>query len=191
MHVEINRALGLLYVWRGQILARSGKLDAALADYRKTASIFGKIISADPQDADTAINLAAANTKIADTLVSAGDLIEALDSYRRAIAVAELHAHSVAPNVLAQYTVADAYSGMGNTFLSQAMKSRTPGNRMKQFTEAREWFQKSFREWKQIRNPGIMSPGGFDTGGPRFVSQKIAECDASLKEMLVPERATH
>jgi len=189
MHVEINRALGLLYVWRGQILARSGKFDAALADYRKTASIFGKIISADPQDADTSINLAAANTKIADTLVSAGDLIGALDAYRRAIAVAELHAHSVPPNVLAQYTVADAYSGMGNTFLHQAMQSRTPGNRVKQFTEAREWFQKSFQEWKQVRNPGVMSPGGFDTAGPSFVSQKIAECDAKLKEMLVPERA--
>lgn len=190
MHVEISRALGLLYVWRGQILARSGKLDGALADYRKTASIFGKIVASDPQDADTAINLAAANTKIADTLLAIGDFIAALDTYRRAIAVAEVHAHSVPPNVQAQYTVADAYSGIGNTFLSQAMKSRTPGNRTKQLTEAREWFQKSFAEWKQVRNPGVMSPGGFDTAGPSYVSQKIADCDASLQGLTLAER-TH
>lgn len=190
MHVEISRALGLLYVWRGRILARSGKLDGALADYRKTASIFGKIVASDPQDADTAINLAAANTKIADTLLAIGDFIAALDTYRRAIAVAEVHAHSVPPNVQAQYTVADAYSGIGNTFLSQAMKSRTPGNRTKQLTEAREWFQKSFAEWKQVRNPGVMSPGGFDTAGPSYVSQKIADCDASLQGLTLAER-TH
>jgi len=182
LHVEINRALGLLYVWRGQILTRSGNLDSALADYRRTASIFGKIVASDPQDTDTAINLAAANTKIADTLLSMGDLIAALDAYRKAIAVAEIHAHSVPPNVQSQYTLADAYSGMGNTFLSQAAKSRTSGNRAKQWIEARDWFQKSFAEWKQIRNPGVMSPGGFDTAGPSFVSQKIADCDANLKE---------
>jgi non-specific serine/threonine protein kinase/serine/threonine-protein kinase len=187
MHVEINRALGLLYVWRGQILARAGKLDGALADYRKTASIFSKLVASDSQDTDTAINLAAANTKIADTLVAMGDLIGALDTYRRAIAVAEVHAHSVPPNVQAQYTVADAYSGIGNAYLIQATKSRTPGNRAKQWTEARDWFQKSFAEWKQLRNPGVMSPGGFDTAGPSFVSQKIAECDANLKEMVVAE----
>ena len=184
LHVEINRALGLLYVWRGQILVHSGSLDGALADYRRTASVFSKIVASDPQDTDTAINLAAANTKIADALLSMGDLISALDTYRKAIDVAELHAHSVPPNVQAQYTLADAYSGMGNTFLSQAAKSRTSGNRAKQWTEAREWFQKSFAEWKQIRNPGVMSPGGFDTAGPSFVSQKIADCDANLRELV-------
>ena len=188
LHVEINRALGLLYVWRGQILTRSGNLDGALRDYRRTASIFGKLIASDPQDTDTAINLAAANTKVADTLLSMGDLIAALDTYRRAVTVAELHAHSVPPNLQAQYTLADAYSGMGNTFLSQAANLRT-GNRSKQWTEARDWFQKSFAEWKQIRNPGVMSPGGFDTSGPSFVSQKIAECDANLREKVSAQPA--
>jgi tetratricopeptide (TPR) repeat protein len=187
MHVEINRALGLLYVWRGQIQARSANLDGALADFRKTAAIFGKLVASDPQDVDTAIHLAAANTKIADTLASIGDLIGALDAYRRAIAVAEVHAHSVPPNVQAQYTVADAYSGIGNAYLLQATKSRTPANRAKQWTEARDWFQKSFSEWKQLRNPGVMSPGGFDTAGPSFVSRKIADCDANLKELTLAE----
>jgi tetratricopeptide (TPR) repeat protein len=189
IHVEINRALGLLYVWRGQILARAGNLDGALADFRKTTEIFGKLVASDPQDADTAINLAAADTKIADTLASIGDLIGALDTYRRAIAVAEIHAHSVPPNVQAQYTVADAYAGVGNAYLLQATKSRTPVNRAKQWTEARDWFQKSFAEWKQLRNPGVMSPGGFDTAGPSFVSRKIAECDANLKKMAFAEHA--
>jgi len=188
MHVEINRALGLLYVWRGQILARSGNLDGALADYRKTTSIFGKLVASDPQDADTAINLAAANAKIADTLVSIGDLIGALDAYRHAISIAEAHAHSVPPNVQAQYTVADAYSGIGNAYVIQATKSRTPSNRAKQWTEARDWFQKSFAEWKQLRNPGVMSPGGFDTAGPSFVSRKIADCEANLKKLTLAER---
>ncbi|HTN73005.1 MAG TPA: protein kinase [Methylomirabilota bacterium] len=187
IHVEISRALGLLCVWRGQILAQSGNLDGALTDYRKTAAIFGKLVASDPQDADTAINLAAANTKIADTLAAMGDLIGALDAYRHAIAVAEVHAHSVPPNVQAQYTTADAYSGIGNVFLTQATKSRTPGNRAKQWTEARDWFQKSFTEWKQVRNPGVMSPGGFDTAGPSFVSEKIAECDTNLKGVALAE----
>ena len=115
-------------------------------------------------------------------------MIGALDTYRRAIAVAEPHAHSVPPNVQAQYTVADAYSGIGNAYMIQAAKSRTPGNRAKQWTEARDWFQKSFAEWKQLHNPGVMSPGGFDTAGPSFVLRNIADCDSNLEALTPGDR---
>jgi eukaryotic-like serine/threonine-protein kinase len=182
-HVEISRALGLLYVWRGQILAQSRKVDGALADFHKTAAIFAAICASDPNDADTRINLAATRAKIADSLVRAGNLEMAIETYRKVLAVVESFAHSVPPNVQAQYTLADTYSGIGTIFQKQAMQSNiSPAKRVENWNEARTWFQKSFAEWHQVRNPGVMSPGGFDARGPSFVAQKLADCEASLKQ---------
>ena len=45
-----------------------GNTDGALADFRKTSSIFGAITASDPNDADTGINPAAADAKIGDAL---------------------------------------------------------------------------------------------------------------------------
>jgi tetratricopeptide (TPR) repeat protein len=181
-HVEISRALGLLYVWRGQILAQSKDLDGALSDFRQTASLFGRISASDPNDADTRINLAATEAKIADTLVLKGNLGPAMETYRKVLAVIEPFAHSVPPNVQAQYTLADTYSGMGNIFQRQSMQSASASKQREHLNEARSWFQKSFDEWRQVRNPGVMSPGGFDVHGPSFVAQKLADCDATLKQ---------
>jgi hypothetical protein len=49
--------------------------------------------------------------------------------------------------------------------------------------EARQWFQKSSDNWRQIKNPGVMSPGGFNTVGADFVKQSLADCDAALKRL--------
>jgi serine/threonine protein kinase/tetratricopeptide (TPR) repeat protein len=181
--VENNRALGLLYVWRGQILAQTSNVDGALADFRKTASIFGAITTSDPNDVDTRINLAAADAKVADALVLKGNLATAMEIYRKVLAVIEPFAHSVPPNVQAQYTLADTYSGMGTIFQRQAMQSGIAANSQREnWSEARSWFQKSFDEWRQVRNPGVVSPGGFDARGPSVVAQKLADCDATLKQ---------
>ena len=182
-HVEIRRALGLLYVWRGQIVVQSRNFDGALADYHRTAAIFANITSSDPNDADTRLNLGATQAKIADTLVSKGDLALAMETYRKVLPVVETFAHSVPPNLQAQYTLADTYSGLGTVFQKQAVQSRLSSTRQREnLNEARSWFQKSFEEWRQIRNPGVLSPGGFDVHGPSFVAQKLADCDATLKQ---------
>ena len=184
MHVEISRALGLLYVWRGQVFEQSGNKDHALADYRKTSSIYGAIINSDPHDTDTAINLAAANAKIADVLVSRGDFAAAMEKYRQVIAVVETYAQSVPPNVQAQYTLADCYSGMGIALQKQAQRQELSVDKQKKlWDEARQWFQKSSDNWRQIKNPGVMSPGGFNTVGADFVKQSLADCDAALKRL--------
>jgi serine/threonine protein kinase/tetratricopeptide (TPR) repeat protein len=182
-HVEIGRALGLLYVWRGQIFLVSNNLEGALADFRKATSIFGRISASDAHDADTRINLAAAEAKIADALVPKGDLDAAGENYRKVQSVIETFAHSVPPNVQAQYTLADTYSGLGVIFQKRATQVGVSADKQREhWNEARSWFQKSFDEWRQVRNPGVMSPGGFDADGPGMVAQKLAACDAALHQ---------
>jgi hypothetical protein len=93
--------------------------------------------------------------------------------------------------VQAQYTLADTYSGMGVIFQKRAMQAGILAEKQRaHWTEARSWFQKSFDEWRQVRNPGVMSPGGFDAGGPGVVAQKLAACDAALQQPSSKQRAS-
>ena len=173
-------------------MAKSRNLDGALADYRKTVALFSAISSSDPNDADTRINLAAANSKIADVLVLKGNTTAAMETYGQVLSVVEAFAHSAPPNVQAQYTVADTYAGMGNAELQQAMrKSASTFQQKADWAQARSWFQKSFQEWRQVRNPGVMSPGGFDTAGPSLAAQKLAACDAALKQLDATSTTAH
>jgi hypothetical protein len=84
-------------------------------------------------------------------------------------------AKASAPNEWALYVVADASSGLGDVFAARA-RGRVPEDQQKaqQWYEARSWYERSADAWRQVHNPGAMSPGGFDCGSPKHVSAALA-----------------
>ena len=185
-HTDHKRILALLLVWRGQILTRAGNFDGALTDYRRTAGILEGIASGDPNDAEARVTLAATEVKIGDVLVTRGNIAEGIEVYRKALPTLESFGMAVPPHPQGQYSLADAYSGMGDALQRRALtKGTTPAARTAQLDEARTWFEKSFAIWKQVQNPGRMGPSGFDTGGPSLAAEKLALCDATLKQPLL------
>lgn len=180
---DSRRILGLLYVWRGQLLGQSGNIDAALTDYKKTVELLRTITTADPGDVEARMTLAATNAEIAELLGKKGNIEGAHKIYQDVLAVAEPFAHSVPANPQAQYTVADAYSELGDLSLRQASKAPHPSERMKHWTQAKTWYEKSRAEWKQVSAPGKMSPSGFDTAGPGLVAERLNRCNAELDKL--------
>src|SRR5262245_20497163 len=147
----------MLYVWKAQILTSSANLDSALAEYRKTATIFEAFTAAESTDIEAQVTLGATRTKIGDVLLMQKNFAAANQMYQQAISHVESLALATPAHHQAQYTLADAYSGMGDIALNQA-KSRARDESLKQ---ARSWYEKSWAVWKQVRNPGRISPGGF------------------------------
>ena len=111
-HTEHKRVLGMLYIWKAEVLAASGNLDSALSEYRKTADIFSGFVSKEPKDIQARVVLAATRVKIGDVLTMKNNLAAASETYQQAISGAESLALSAPANHQAQYVVADAYSGM-------------------------------------------------------------------------------
>ena len=183
-HTEHKRVLGMLYIWKAEILAASGNLDSALSEYRKTADIFSGFVSKEPKDIQARVVLAATRVKIGDVLTLKNNLAAASETYQQAISGAESLALSAPANHQAQYALADAYSGMGDVSLKQAVdKSLRVAKRTDSYKRACSWFEKSWAVWKQVHNPGRLSPGGFATAGPSLVADKLKNCDVALQQL--------
>jgi hypothetical protein len=117
-------------------------------------------------------------------LTKQGNYVAALQSHQKAVPAAEAFAHSVPANSNAQYALADAYSGMGDAIQKQALKGTLPlAKQIDYWTQARSWYERSSAEWKQVRNPGKLSPIGYDTRGPGVVAEKLARCDSALNRL--------
>jgi len=177
----LQRYLGLAHVFRGQVLFKLGNYDAALRDFKATAAIHEKICAANPNDIDARVALAAANGKVADVLAIQKQSAEAVALYRKTLAVVEPLAHSPHPMLQAQYTAADAYTGLGAALVKQAQSGK-PAPQDDTLKQACSWSQQAVAEWQRVPNPGKYGPSGFETAGPSRAAQELASCEASLKK---------
>lgn len=179
-----RRLMALAYLLRGQILFDSGKLDAALNDFSKTAAIHQAIVSAKTGDTDAQLELAATNSKIADVHSARGETDLAKDMYQKALAVLEPFAHSAHPLLKAQYAAADTYSGLGRVLLREASSNNAAAStQLESLKQACSWFDQSSAEWQRVPNPGKFGPSGFQTLGPNRVAQELSSCQAQLKNL--------
>ena len=177
-----RRLLGLFSLFHGQVLFKSGKLDGALSDFRRTSAIYEAIASANSNDTDARTELAAANSKIADVLVRHGESSTAARMYQNSLAVVEPFSHAARPLLQAQYAAADAYRGLGSALQKEALKKGMPMAQQKaSMKQACSWYQQSLAEWQRVPNPGKYSPAGFETAGPSRVTQELSACEAQLK----------
>lgn len=176
-----RRIMALAYLFHGQVLFKSGKLDAALSDFGKTAAVHQAIVSANTGDTDAQLELAASNSKIADVHSARGEAGLAKDMYQKALAVLEPFAHSAHPLLKAQYAAAEAYTGLGVALEQQSSGHRSPtAEQLESLKQACSWFEQSSAEWQRVPNPGKFSPSGYQTLGPSHVAQQLSSCRARL-----------
>jgi eukaryotic-like serine/threonine-protein kinase len=182
-----RRILGLLYIWRAEILASSGSGDQALADERKSEALFQAIATADPKDVESMVSLAATRAKIATLLARKESSSAAMDLFQNALSLVEPLSRTEPPNPQAQYTVADIYEGIARLHERTALAGKGgPTVQLASWKEARSWYEKSSLMWGQVKNPGKLSPSGFDAGNPAQVTAKLAACDAAIAKLQTP-----
>jgi tetratricopeptide (TPR) repeat protein len=105
---------------------------------------------------------------------------EAQETYEHAIQVSEHPATTTSPNLEAQYTLANAYSGLGDVAFRL---TRNTNARVAACREATSWYEKSITVWNNIPNRGVISPAGFDVGDPAEVADHLARCKAMLDNL--------
>lgn len=176
-NLDIPHVLALSYTWQGEISARTGNPRAALEDYRKAiATLEG---ANDHKDANTQGELAVSYTKLASSLLKSGDLQGAAAAGKKAVDI--IQPVTSAKNPPALYVSADAYYAMGEIARGMAVGS-APDQQRRYWTEARDWYQKSQDMWRQIPNPGAVSPSGYPCGNLHEVANAIALSDHALRK---------
>ncbi len=103
----------------GDILARQGALDEAIASYRTTLAIIERIAAADVLNLQWQRNLSLTYFILGSIFFEQGTLDGALDNYRRSLAVSERIASNDAPNSDWQGDLADIHIAMGHVFGAQ------------------------------------------------------------------------
>jgi tetratricopeptide (TPR) repeat protein len=177
-------------VAEGETLGRMGDAAGALQSYKEARSFYGGLARLDKQNLDARLNASATDGKIAATLFRLGQFDEARETYRRVLQVSEPPAGSNPPNQQAQYTLADAYSGLGDVAMYVAGRTKYPIKQLSYWREASSWYEKSLGIWHAIPNRSVVSPAWFDVGDPAQVANHLAVCKAALGKMKSSPAAT-
>lgn len=165
--------LAVYRLWFGEGLARNGRVGEALEKFRAAQPDLEIMAALPTTNASSLTNLATAHLDIASALSQAGDQAVASLEFHRAIEIAEPPA--TAGNQQAQYTLADAYSGLA--------RLAARGSTREDLAQAQALFGQSLTIRKAIHNPGTLSPGGFATGSLGDTARALDACNARLAKL--------
>jgi len=87
-------------------------------------------------------------------------------------------------NAQAFYVVADAYSGLGQTMLIAASHQKQfHKKQIEHWQSAQSFYQQSLKTWSWVKDPGIVSPEGFECVPPAIVTQQLDRCWRALRRL--------
>jgi tetratricopeptide (TPR) repeat protein len=173
-------------VAEAEALNKLGDPTGALQSDKEARTFYQSLATLDDQNLDARLNVCATDAKIAATFLRLGRFDDALEVYWRALRVSEPPAAKNPPNLQAQYTLADTYSGLGDTAMHLASRTSNSSEQLSYWTEATSWYEKSLGTWRMIPNRSVISPSEFDVGDPRKAAKHLAVCKAALHKLRNP-----
>jgi serine/threonine protein kinase/tetratricopeptide (TPR) repeat protein len=168
----------------GDVFRRSEDVAHSLFLYREALATIVQIQYDDPTNVDARLRHAAIRNSVADMLTRSRDLESASEMYNEALALANAEATSSHPNEQALYSTADSYTGLAA--IKAALAADTSVAREKRielWTEASSLAEHSLGIWAEIKEPGVLSPDGFDCVPPSVVAQRLATYREALASL--------
>jgi serine/threonine protein kinase len=181
-NTEFRGVRAAVLITAGDVLRRARKHTPALQRYREAFYVYSKSQSDDPTNLDARLHVAATYNKIGEMLAKVGDLKSATDMYRNALQLAEPVATSAQPSEESLYVTADSYALLGEVESRIAAgRFLKPAQQVEHLKQAHSWYGKSANIWRLIKEPGVISPNGFDCVPPSFVTARLTELERDLK----------
>jgi len=172
---EYRTWMAVFRVGEGEALMRLGRYQPALECFETARELYDSVARSDQLDMDEQLSVAATDAKIAQARLRFGDGDGARRAYQRAVNESGPLANGSDLKQQAQYTLADAYAGLGD--ISSRLAARADGRHRTDFlTDACSSYENSLRVWHAIPNPSLISPNGFDTAGPTRVEHQLVLC---------------
>ena len=183
-NTEFRGMQAAVYTSAGDAYARSGNGSRALQDYREALSILSRVLSADTANVDGRLRLAGVSNKVASMSTRLRNFVTASVMFQKALELAQPQAAASHPSEQALYSTADSYAGLGETEIVLASDTtQALQDQIAHWDQARSWFQCSMTTWGKIKEPGLVSPDGFDCIPPSIVARQLARCKEALTRL--------
>ena len=169
------------YVTAGDVSRRFADYPRAQRNYHEARTISLLIQDADPNNADVRLRIAAISTELGLTLLRMRDLKGATEAYNQALQITEPQLNSGHPSQETLYSTANAYAGLGEIEVTMASGMKhTPEQQRAHLTTASSWYERSLKIWSEVKEPGAVSPEGFEPFSPSLVNTRLSDCKTRL-----------
>jgi tetratricopeptide (TPR) repeat protein len=162
----------------GDIFAKTGDYDRARRYDRDGVAILARAQAEDAANVDARIDLADAYNALGTLLAQGDDLAGAGDLFHKALAFSEPQVNSSLRSEESLYSVAESYTGLGD--VEERGAAQGTEHRIEHLNQARSWYIQSLKMWGQIREPGLLSPGGYECVQPAIVKQRLDAVNRAL-----------
>jgi tetratricopeptide (TPR) repeat protein len=155
--------LGEYRITEAETLAKMQRLRDALDNYSAARMIYDKILRLDAHNVDAQEMATAIDARIGTTLLAIEEPAQAGTTLAQAVKASEDATRAAFPDSEPIYTLAFAYSGLGDVASYLAARSEETNRRAKYWTEAKSWYESSLRVWRSIPNrQRFIDPNGFE-----------------------------
>jgi len=179
-NVTLRSYLGESYNISADILLKKGDLAAALDFYRRAHEIFRELSSADPHNQEAVLNSGLSDLSIGELLLKQGNVSQALPRIHAALAT--FRATPGAKNLWVETGLSLSFMDLGMAYAALAERAVSPGEKVRNWSEARSWYQKGLEVWSGRPNPtSVLDANGRNQAAQ--ISQALAACDARLQEL--------
>jgi eukaryotic-like serine/threonine-protein kinase len=174
-----------LYVVAGDLANGSGNNRRALQSYEEAVAVLSRVQSENSRNVAARIQLAATYNEIGRTQLKLRDFEAALATFEQARTLANPEAVSAHDNAQALYTLADSYGGLGGAEAHLGSDVRkNPDHRVEHWRRAIYDDQQSFATRNLIKEPGMISPDGFDATPPAILTRQLAQANTALARLI-------
>jgi serine/threonine protein kinase/tetratricopeptide (TPR) repeat protein len=176
----------------GRSMAGRSKDDRrALKYYEQAIAVLAKVLSEDASNGGARRRLAATCNKVGRAQIKTRDFDAAAAAFHKALALAGPEATSAGASEQGLYTVADANTGLGDVEAALATDSHLArSHRVDHWERAVAFYNQSLKIWGGIKEPGVVSPDGFDCVPSSAVSRQLAQATTNLNRFKNPANHT-
>ena len=179
LEADVGPGPGEMQAWIAEAQMGTGKLAEAQKNFEAAA----KGLAEDQDNFDDArCDLAMVEAKIGNVLLKMGKTEDARAHFQKALEAAKLEESVKQGDFSALYAAAEAYTGEGDRFSSEARKA-TGDARWKLRRDARASYEKSLEVWKQIPIPSRLSGNDFLATTPQEISLRLAHIEAERAQL--------
>jgi eukaryotic-like serine/threonine-protein kinase len=177
-----RRDVGFGYYQLGNTLMGAADYPAALESRRQAFAIRQEIAGKDPKNAQALFDLADAHGDLSEALTATGAAVEALDQSRQALLILQQLSAADPTNAVYLRNIGLCYESSAQALSHLAAdETRSKTERIKDWNEARSWFEKALDLFSELRHRGTLMPA--DSGQAARFAAKIRECDSAIAEL--------
>jgi tetratricopeptide (TPR) repeat protein len=181
---EVQAMKADLNTTAGDIASRTRNYQRALRYYGTSIGVLSAVVSANTKNGGAGQRLGATHNSAGRAQLGLHNLETAEASFKKAVSLVNEAAQASHPNMQALYTIADAYTGLGDVEASRASDpQRKQDGGEQHWQQSATWYRQSAEVWRRVPEVGRVSTDVFDCVPPAAVARRLSQAEANVEKV--------